>query len=918
MKKSLFTLLSILCIFFYQCKEKSPIIAKEKNTQSAIIDSLHQLIALKSQEGQADSVVAALHLPLAFEYYKKFEFPTALATYKKADSIWQKADATRYHANIADNYLNIAGLYDKMGDYPFAINYYQQALNSFIPLRDTGLIIEIYQNMGVAALHAKDSAKIFLLDKGLALIKAQNKPNPYLKAALLQNMGKALADYRHDYMQSLTFLKAAFTLCQSNADTANMAETAIEMAKTYLYKANYSEAIKSANTALSLRQALNKDKMVECFQVLGQIAEAQLNPDSALFFYQKALQIIDTTFKNNDVLINPKIDAKTFNRKIELINLLAHKADPLSILHKKTKNKAYLIAALNTYQLADNIVQVLRREMHDDQAKYFWNETALPIYKKGIDVAYQLFESTQDAQYKLNILQFSERTKAPVLREGIADNQSKSFAGIPAAERQRERELRALIAILEKQTDNNASTGQLTKTRIELYVFQDSLKTKYPTYARYLDATNQILDSKFQIPSTESGIWNLESGIIESIQNQLSDSTLLIEYAFGEKDLYQIVLSNADFKVFKTPLSADSNTQINRFIQSISDIDAIKKDFNASGKDYAETSFDLYQRLLEQPLKAFNANKKVKRIHLILENKLHLFPFKALTDCPVKGWIGDYPKHFLVHQYAFSSLFSIQTLLQNIPSVSEPFSSDLKLACFGLDFKDTALWQQNTPKTGISSKKNNILSNAEPEVRGIASQFNGRFYFNQTATKDAFIHDAPQYDVLHITTHGYPEGLVFQKTNAKDSLHEVSIGDIYSLPLHARFTFLSACETGQGTLTEAEGIMSLGRAFSYAGSQSVIMSLWSIPDGATSNIAQSFYTYYHQGLPKDVAEQRAEIDFLHTASDAQSHPNHWAALTIIGDMAPLKEQKVGLKSWVWYLLVTCALLGLIFGFKRFW
>ena len=325
----------------------------------------------------------------------------------------------------------------------------------------------------------------------------------------------------------------------------------------------------------------------------------------------------------------------------------------------------------------------------------------------------------------------------------------------------------------------------------------------------------------------------------------------------------------------------------------------------------------MYERLLEQPLQAFHAKKTIKRIHLILENKLHLFPFKALTDCPVKGWIGDYPNHFLVHQYAFSSLFSIQTLLQNTPSVSTPDTANFKLACFGLDFKDTTLWRQSTPKTGISSKKNNILSNAEPEVKGIASQFNGRFYFNKTATKAAFLKDAPQYDFLHITTHGYPEGLVFQKTNAADSLHEVSIGDIYSLPLHARFTFLSACETGQGKLTEAEGVMSLGRAFSYAGSQSVIMSLWSIPDGATSDIAQSFYRYYHQGLPKDVAEQRAEIDFLHTASDAQSHPNHWAALTIIGDMSPLEGQTTGSKSWVWYLAGGCILLGLILGFKRF-
>ena len=201
------------------------------------------------------------------------------------------------------------------------------------------------------------------------------------------------------------------------------------------------------------------------------------------------------------------------------------------------------------------------------------------------------------------------------------------------------------------------------------------------------------------------------------------------------------------------------------------------------------------------------------------------------------------------------------------------------------------------------------------EITGIAKQFNGRFYFNEKATKDSFIKNAPQYDFLHITTHGDPEGLVFQKINSTDSLHEVSIGDIYGLPLHTHFTFLSACETGQGKLTEAEGVMSLGRAFSFAGSKSVIMSLWSIPDGSTSKIAQNFYSYYHQGLPKDIAEQRAEIDFLNTASDAQTLPNHWAALTIIGDISPLEQPQTTTNWWVWGLLACIVFFSLLFVFK---
>jgi CHAT domain-containing protein len=732
----------------------------------------------------------------------------------------------------------------------------------------------------------------------------QDNPNRQIQTDLWQNKGRALSNDRKNYTQSLSLLNKALTYYKADKDSASIASTAIEMAKNYLHQGNHAAAITYANQALSLRELLKNAKSVECYIVLGEIAEAQQNPDSALFFYQKALQSIDVTFKNNDVLTNPTIDAKAFNRKIELIQLLAHKGGPLSINAKKTKNKAYLEAALRAYQLADKLVQVLRRQMQDDQSKYFWNETALPIYKKALDVASQLWDLTQHEKYKLTMLQFAERTKAPVLREGIADNQAKGFAGVPASDRQREHELCATIAILEKQPDNNAAaTAFLTKTQMQLYAFQDSLKTEYPTYSRYLDATNQ--DAPLSIND------------LKSTQNQLSDSTLLIEFAFGEKDVYQIAISNTDFKIFKTPLTSDFYTQIDRFIQSVSDVDAIKKDFNATSKAYSETSFDVYQRLLEQPLKTFNAQKIIKRIHLVLDNQLHLLPFKALTDCPIRGWIGDYTNHCLVQQYAISCLFSIQTLLKKGPSVSAPFSGEFKLACFGLDFRDSTLWHQNTPKTGGIRKKNNILVNAEPEITGIASQFNGRFYFNQTATKDTFLKVAPLYDVLHITTHGYPECLVFQKKNATDSLNEILISDIYSLPLHTRFTFLSACETGHGKITEAEGVMSLGRAFTYAGSQSVIMTLWSIPDGATSMIAQNFYVYCRQGIPKDIAEQRAEIDYLNSIkSDKQALPINWAALTIIGDMSPLEVGKSASKWWLGGLLAGIVLVGLLLFSNR--
>ena len=215
--------------------------------------------------------------------------------------------------------------------------------------------------MGVAALHARDSAKITFLETGLAIISAQSsKLDLDFKAALWQNLGKAETDFRQDYAKSLSLFNTAYNYYQAVGDSANRAETAIEMAKTNLLKSDYPMAKKWANDALELRKALGSRKIIECYDVLGNIAQAQGQPDSALFFYQNALKTLDFSFKNDDDLTNPNVSAKDVNQKIAFINVLSHKIGPLSILHQKTKNRRFLTAAFDTYQLADALVQAFR------------------------------------------------------------------------------------------------------------------------------------------------------------------------------------------------------------------------------------------------------------------------------------------------------------------------------------------------------------------------------------------------------------------------------------------------------------------------------------------------------------------------------------------------------------------------------
>jgi CHAT domain-containing protein len=89
---------------------------------------------------------------------------------------------------------------------------------------------------------------------------------------------------------------------------------------------------------------------------------------------------------------------------------------------------------------------------------------------------------------------------------------------------------------------------------------------------------------------------------------------------------------------------------------------------------------------------------------------------------------------------------------------------------------------------------------------------------------------------------------------------------------------LSACETGLGDIKGGEGVFGLQRAFKLAGVKTIIMSLWKVPDGSTSEMMQLFYSKWLRGMDKRDAfrETQREMHKRYPKS-----PKDWAGFVML-------------------------------------
>jgi CHAT domain-containing protein len=134
-------------------------------------------------------------------------------------------------------------------------------------------------------------------------------------------------------------------------------------------------------------------------------------------------------------------------------------------------------------------------------------------------------------------------------------------------------------------------------------------------------------------------------------------------------------------------------------------------------------------------------------------------------------------------------------------------------------------------------------------------------------------------DILHFSCHGkfdknHPlkSHIVLAPQETSSAVKEIdgekwnlTAEEIFGLEMNASLVTLSACESGINDLRPGDELIGLTRSLIYAGTPSVIVSLWAVEDLSTSLVMQYFYQELRKPVKNDENRKVMKVEALQRA-----------------------------------------------------
>jgi CHAT domain-containing protein/Tfp pilus assembly protein PilF len=857
-----------------------------------------------------DTIKAKLLDIQGYIAYEEGKPQEGIKFYEEGVSIWEKYQS---YKRLAGSYNMLGIFYNTLEDYPLAEQIYREGIRVSRLSSDSLNERKNYNNLGRVLLeqgHYEEALMSFKKAQGLV---------PTTDGSFERNLAWIYIE-KGQYKTALELADKALqkTKAFQGYNILGIPGAYRLLGDVYISMANYQEAEKYYQKCLEEYLELNGPTHREVAKShinLGEAYQAQSQWNLAIREYHAAIQIFLPAFEPESFYDCPSSDS-LLSREGYLMEALQYKGQCLQKKYEQNNKIEELKAASQHFQAAVHFINQIKLYHTETGAKAFYGDAySIPYVEDALKAQLQLYQRTQDPQHQAVAFELAQQATAFLLRESINENRAMEAAQIPED------------TIISLNVLNAAiSEAQSAVTEVERAEEKDSLNQVLFSFKKDRLALLEAIENNY--PKYYELKHALSPISIEDLQNTLDSHTLVVKYFLGQDQLYTFAFDQQKFSMLSHPIDSTFYKHIDNFRLTLTDLDYIRERPEEAEQLFLQSSRALYEQLFAPVASAFTADK-LTQLTIIPDGLLNYLSFECLLSQPANNWLEK--EAYLIHDYAIRYAYYAGLLL---PQEQGAESDKSRFVGFGTEYNDKTLDRLNMieqdtmanpqVKKVFRGKALSKLAFADDEVKEVTRLVDGKSFLNEQATKANFLLHTPDYEVVHVAAHSFIDTendstayIVFNQSNEKDDFL-LSLPEIYSLNLDAHLVTLSACQTGIGALQRSEGVMSLARAFQFAGSSSLIASQWSISDEASAIIMKEFYSRLNQGASKDDALREAKLTYLtddKLSSPAYRIPAYWGAMILIGDEEGLVFEPVSF-AWYYWLIGVVLLLALVVFLRK--
>jgi tetratricopeptide (TPR) repeat protein len=829
---------------------------KQKQFQQAL-EAFEKALAIyrqaKNRKGEGDTLYN-----IGDVYYDQAKFAKAIEFYQQALVIRREIGDRAQQART----INDIGLsYRRLSQYPQALEYYQQALAIYKQIGDRSGVGESFNNIGLVFDFLGEYPKALeYYQQALAIQKQMG--NTKGESTTLNNIG-AIYFGLGQFSQAVEYLEKALAMRQQIGDSSKIGESFDNLGLIYERLGQYAKALEYFEKALAIRKEIgDRPGFGNTLNNIGGIYSRLGQYTKALEYYQQALDIIKliSDRSSEGAILNniggiydslgqyPKaleyyqqalaIRQKIGDRSGESTNL-SNIGFIYSRLGQYSKALEYFEQALKIRQQIGDIFGVGSifnniGAIYDDLRQY---AKALDYYEQALKIRQQIGDRLGEGITLNNIgkvdytlKQYGDAEKnllAAVeiwesLRPGLTDASKISIFET------RESTYRDLQRALVAQQKNNQALEVAERGRAKAFI--------------ELLASRLSPDLQKQNPESlqKQFIINLEQ-IKQIAQTQ---NASVVEYSIvSDEELYiwvvqptgKVEFRSVDLKkTLNTPLAKLVNSSRNSI--GVRGRASIEVEPVVNAEDQKKRLQQLHKVLID-PIADILPKDPNSHVIFVPQGELFSVPFAALQDAN-----GQY----LIEKHTILTAPAIQVLNLTHQQRLKPRPADLQAALV----IGNPTMPKVTTKLGDAPQQLSNLAGAEQEANDIAKLFKTEAFTKNQAIKAKILPKLSQARIIHLATHGLLDdvkglgvpGAIALAPSGNGELNDglLTANEILDLKLNADLVVLSACDTGRGQIT-GDGVIGLSRSLITAGTPSVIVSLWSVPDAPTAELMTEFY-----------------------------------------------------------------------------